>query len=264
MSKSISTLEGHVSSLIETRRATKDARFKPLPAGVERAADVVQGALAWLQDRLAVNGFKSAPSQLQLTRRFGEITQAVGFQAMSTNLSGVSVQVVIHASVKAASRKRWTAAEGTRYGSAYLWSRQVGYLGGEHDYFQWELVDPATRETALEDMLHKIKTLALPALDSWTSKAAIGEAVFRGTEQDRPDWLVETALWAGHHEAALRLLRELLVKNPRLVPDYCVNLSLYQSDQAIAEPFLGDPANGLAFLAARYGLQQDVPHDNPS
>ena len=75
--------------------------------------------------------------------------------------------------------------------------RQLGYLGGEHAYFEWQLVDPASREAALEDMLLKIRTLALPALDAWANKAAIAEAVFRGTEQDRADWLVETTLWAG-------------------------------------------------------------------
>jgi len=254
MPKSITTLEGHVCGIVEARRATKDARFKPLPPGAERVQDVLQESLHWLQGRLAAHGFKAAPSKLQLTRRLGEITQVISFQAMATNLSGVSVQLAIHASVKATSRKRWTATEGTRYGSANLWVRQLGYLGGKHEYYQWELADPHTRERELEDMLGKIQALALPALDAWTSTAAVAEAVFRGTEQDRADWLVETALWAGHREVAQRLLRNLLDANSRLMLTYRADLPRYRADPTIAEPFPGGPGTNLAFLAARHDL----------
>jgi hypothetical protein len=107
-------------------------------------------------------------------------------------------------------------------------------------------------------MLDKIQTLALPALEAWATKAAIADAVFRGTEQDRADWLVETALWAGHREVAQRLLRQLLEAQTNLMLTYRVDLPRYRADPTIAEPFPGGPATKLAFLAARHDLDRGL------
>jgi hypothetical protein len=45
MPKSLNTLDSHVSDIVEGRRRTKDARFKPLPAGVEHVDDVLRQAV---------------------------------------------------------------------------------------------------------------------------------------------------------------------------------------------------------------------------
>jgi hypothetical protein len=51
MPKSLNTLDSHVSDIVEGRRTTKDARFKPLPAGVEHVADVLRQAVVYLAER---------------------------------------------------------------------------------------------------------------------------------------------------------------------------------------------------------------------
>jgi hypothetical protein len=45
MPKSLNTLDSHVSDIVEGRRRTKDACFKPLPAGVEHVDDVLRQAV---------------------------------------------------------------------------------------------------------------------------------------------------------------------------------------------------------------------------
>ena len=71
MPNSLTTLDDHVAGILQARRATKEARFKPLADGVERVDDVMQQALASLHEALALLGFKAAPSQMILSRRLG-------------------------------------------------------------------------------------------------------------------------------------------------------------------------------------------------
>ena len=257
MPKSSTTIDDHIGDILQARRATKAARFKPLPDGVEHVDDVMRQALASLHEGLAPLGFKAAPSQLTLSRRLGELTQVIGLRPDSSNLSGASVLASVHVQVKSASHKRWTASEGTRYAREHLWARQLGDLGEPRGFLQWQLVDPATRDAELADMLDRVRALALPALDAWRDKAAIAEALSRDTEQGRADWLVETALWAGHREIAQRLLHAMLSAKTNLRLTYREALPRYLADASIAEPLRRDPATCLAFLAARHGLDAD-------
>ena len=162
----------------------------------------------------------------------------------------------MHVQVKSASHKRWTASDGMRYAREHLWVRQLGDLGAPRQFLQWQLVDASARGAELADMLERVRALALPALDAWRDKAAIADAVLRGIEQDRADWLVETALWAGHRELAQRLLHELLAARTNLRLTYREELPRYLADASIAEPLRRDPATCLAFLAARHGLDE--------
>jgi len=253
MPKSMTSIDDHVVGILQARRATQQARFKPLPDGVEHVDDIMEQALAWLGERLAPQGFKAAASQMTLSKRQGELTQVIKLRPDSTNLSGASVLVSVHVALKSASHKRWTATEGTGHGREHLWIRQLGEFDGGHEFLQWQLLDPATREAKLSDMLERIRALALPALGAWADKAAIAGAVFRGTEADRPDWLVETALWAGHRDVAMRLLRELLDTRTNLRLTYREDLPRYRA-AAAAEPFRRAPDTCLAFLAAKHDL----------
>lgn len=257
MSKSLTTLDSHVSSIIESRQKTKEARFKPLPAGVERVDDVIRQAIDYLSVSLAPLGFKGAPSKRTFSRKPGETTQVVALRLNAENLSGVTVQVSVDVYIRSPSYKRWTGEHGTKYANEYLWVKQLGYLAESKDYLMWELVDPATREGELSDLLSKVQYLALPAFSAWSDKESICSAVFRRTEQERIDWLMESALWCGNPVVAKTLAEQHLKLRPKDLPEFLIELARFQANPSIVEP-KPTPVSGAAFLAARYELQVAV------
>ncbi|ROZ78873.1 hypothetical protein [Ramlibacter sp. WS9] len=241
----------HIADISSVRAKTKAARFKPLPDGVESIAAVVAEALAYLESHLAA-GFKAHRSQQSLTRRGSELTQSIQLRLGSGNLSGVSVEVSAYAAVRSSKFKSWCSSEGTGYARDLLWSRQVGYLGGANDYIKWQLGDKLHRAAELNDLCLTLQTTALPSLDAWATKEAIATAVFRRTELDRIDWLMEAALWSGATATAERLLGEHLLANPQQVADCALELARFRSSGG-ATP-LPSAISGAAYLAVRYGL----------
>lgn len=254
MPKSLTSLDAHTADILDGRRRAKDARFKPLPDGVEHVDTVLVQAVEFLESRLSPTGFRAARSQLSLSRKVGEITQVVRLRPSGSNLSGVSAEISAEALVRSPSLKRWTSAAGTKYARETLWARQLGYLAGHQEYFKWQLVDPSTREVELFDLLDKVQSLAVPALEAWATKESIATAVFRFTEADRIDWLVEAALWAGSVDAATRLISHHLAHNPRDRSAFSSELVRFRSDPSIKEP-QHHAASGLAFLAARHSIE---------
>lgn len=253
MPKSLTGIDEHVGDIARVRAATKAARFKPLPDGVETVDEVVSAALRFLEDRLGpAYGFKLARSQSSLNRRQDDLTQSIQLRLGSGNLSGVSVEVSAYALVRSPKFKAWCASEGTGYSRDLLWIRQVGYLGGANEYFKWQLVDPGTREQELADLFATISAKAVPALDSWATKGAIASSVFRGTEMERLDWLMEVALWAKAPSSAERLLAECIESCPKLAAEFHTELARFKSD-ASARP-LPNALSGAAYLVVRHNL----------
>jgi hypothetical protein len=251
MSKSLTTIESHVSDIVESRQKTKDARFKPLPFDVEHVDEVLHHAVYYLAEQLATKGFTPAVSRLSLSRKHGPITQTVSLDRVGSNLSGVSVAVGAHVSVSSASYGRWCTNEGTGNHSKYLWTRQLGYLSGQRNYLRWQLVDSHNRQAELENLLGNISTLALPAFSAWETKQLIGQAVFRFTELDRIDWLMSAALWAGDVHAAARLISEHLEAHPKHVPEYKSDVLRFR---ASLTSMPATPISGAAFLVVRHGI----------
>lgn len=257
MSKSLTTLDSHVSSIIETRQKTKNARFKALPAGVERVEDVIRQAVDYLGDSLTPLGFKAAPSKLTFSRKSEETTQVIALRLNAGNLSGVTVQVSVDALVRSTSYKRWTEEHGTKYANEHLWVQQLGYLTEHHDYLTWELVDPTARGGELRDLLSKIQCIALPAFSAWSDMESICRAVFRRTELERIDWLMEIALWCGNPAVAKSLAEKHLQLHPKDLPEFLIELARFQANPTFSEP-KHSPVSGAAFLAARYELEVAV------
>lgn len=254
MSKSLTSLDAHTADIIQGRRLTQDARFKPLPPDVERIDEVLRGAIDFLHQQLKTQGFKSAQSKLSLSRKVGKTNQILRLIPGASNLSGVSVEVSLDVSVKSASLKRWTATEGTKYAREHLWIKQLGYLSKGQDYFKWQLVDRSKRDSELNDLLAKIQLFALSAFEAWSDNQAIAEAVFRFTEMERIDWLVETALWSENSIAAAKLVELYLQSKLQEVHIYEAELRRFRTDIGIQEPqehFM----SALAFLVARHSLE---------
>lgn len=254
MPKSLTTLDSLRSDILEKRRKTQGARFKPLPTGVERVEDVIRQAVDYLGARLASFGFKAAPSKLSFSRKSRVTKQVIALQADRENLSGVSVQVSVHVYVRSPSFKRWLGKHGTRDAHDLLWGGQLGYLSGHNEYFLWQLVEPKAREAELSDLLSRIHALAFPVFELWADKESISRAVFRRTEVDRIDWLTEIALWCGNFDAAKRLVAQHLQLRPLDIPEFKSELARFLGDTTIREP-RSSPVSGAAFLAARHGLE---------
>ena len=99
----------------------------------------------------------------------------------------------------------------------------------------------------------KIKQFALPAFEAWSEPIMIQKAVFRMTEVDRPDWLVDIALWAGSRTAAEDLITGYLKAHSADIPAFIGEVARLREHGA-SELRRHDMIGDLVRLAAFHDL----------
>lgn len=251
MSKLDASLESYVERIIDGRRKTREARFKPLPEGVETVDDVLREATNYLAEHLAGHGFKPALSKLSLTRRLGKLTHTITLVKGTANLSGVNVETSIKVAVTSDDFGRWCKEHGTGYARKFLWSSQLGNLANEKVYYSWQLVEREQRQAEFESMLAAVYQLALPALAAWSDETSIAQAVIQRHDAERVDWLMEAALWIGDRAAASLLARSYRASATRDAADFELELTRYRSG-ATDEPYRS--TSGIAYLVVKHDL----------
>ncbi len=86
MPKQLRTLEDHTADIISSRRRGSGGRFRAVPAGTERAADVVEATCAQVAGAFKDLGFRWSASGLSFSRRVGGFKQIVSFQRDGANV----------------------------------------------------------------------------------------------------------------------------------------------------------------------------------
>jgi hypothetical protein len=205
MPKEISDIQGLVEDIVQARQATAKARF--LPRGdSEPPRKLLERACEPLELALATHGFRFSRSRLEFKRKSDGISQVVKLKGNSENLAGHRASCIVDVSVMSKDYAEWLKRQGFD-DSEYLWTNQLGYMASGRDYLRWDFAAPATRDAEVADIKTRILDIALPALDAWSSKAAIARAVETTQEVKRLDWLVQIALWAGGAGAGRVALR---------------------------------------------------------
>lgn len=77
--------------------------------------------------------------------------------------------------------------------------------------------------------------------------------MFRGTEVERIDWLMEIALWAMAPLSAERLLAAYIESSPELAAEFHMELARFTSDATVRPS--PHALSGAAYLVARHNLR---------
>lgn len=210
MPKHLETLDDHTVDILSSRLSGSSGRFKTVPAGTDRAADVAAAACAEVAAAFEDIGFRWSKSGLRFSRKVGPFTHIVSFQRDRANLSGAHVAVAMHAQVKSKDLASWRDANGVTSGDN-VWIRQVGYLQPPHDYLKWQLVDPEARIEEIASMIATVKNLVLPAFEAASSKETLSVRLLDRHEITRtPHWAIDIALWVGNRTSAEAIVRSFL------------------------------------------------------
>lgn len=251
MSKKESQSDTVVTTILEGRQETSGRRFQKLPENVETVDEVLEEVSSAVANALVAQGFRYSKSKLKLSRKLGPITQEIQLERDGNNLSGVYIAATCSVLVKSNKYKTWSKEYGIGR-SEYLWVNQLGNLAENSEYLHWQYHDPQTRETHIQDTIKKIKDIALPALELWSSTEKIRQHITKSRAVTRIDWLIDIAIWVGNMEAASHLFRNYLDIYPSHREEFLYELNRLGKDKN-AEVRPSTPGQ-MAFLVTRYGF----------
>jgi hypothetical protein len=218
MPDKITSLDGHVQSILEARGRRAAGRFRAVPEGTEMVRDVVVNSCGAVADAFAAEGFRWSKSALEFSRKVGPFKQVVSFQSDSANASGHYVAVAMHARVKSTDLKKWRELNYGVGNGDNVWGTQVGYLAPEHEYLKWQLVDSATRKAEIDSMIDTVRNLVLPAFAVCSSRGTLAAGMLERREITCvPDWATEIAIWVQNRDAAQSLVKLFFEKRPDLL-----------------------------------------------
>ena len=202
MPKSLTSVEDHVSDILETRRVTQSGRFAPRDPSAETVSEVVDECMTEVGAALVPEGFRYSKSRRRFARKNSEFSFEIWFQSDSENLSGVHVGLAAHASVKSKGFAQWKQSVGLD-DSEYVWVSQLGYLSEEHDYLKWQFADHSKRKAETEDMIKRIRQLALGTFTVYESGLTLRDQILLRKELlTYPRRGIELALWLKNKRAA--------------------------------------------------------------
>lgn len=217
MPKKLRSLNDHVEDILEARRRSHFGRFQAVPPDTELVDDIVTSSCGAVAATFLAEGFRWAKSGLRFSRKVGPFTHIVSFQRDGANASGYHAAVSMHAQVKSNALEKWRVSNNGVADSSNVWIKQVGYLTPAHEYLKWQLVDPATRQEEIDNMIETVRNIVLPAFDVCTSIESLGNRILERKEIVWvPDWALDVALWTGNKNAAESLVKIFLGAKPEL------------------------------------------------
>ena len=235
----------HVQDILASRNRTHSGKFQAVPAGTELVKDIVAGSCAAVAEAFVADGFRWAKSGLRFSRKVGPFTHIVSFRADGANTSGHYVAVTMQAQVKSSALKQWRTDNNGATDTDNVWSRQAGYLTAAHEYFKWQLLDPANRADEIDHMIATVRDIVLPAFEVCSSMQSLTDHMLERPEIVwTPHWSIDIALWLGNKQAAEKLLGIYLTQRPDLLP-------LFQAEyeqRPRQEPLIDVPVHILSFL----------------
>lgn len=235
----------HLQDILASRRRTHAGKFQAVPAGTELVKDIVASSCAAVAEAFVADGFRWAKSGLRFSRKVGPFTHIVSFRADGANTSRHYVAVTMYAQVKSSALKKWRMANNGATDSDNFWIRQFGYLTAAHDYFKWQLHDPASRIEEINHMIATVRDIVLPAFEACSSMQSLSDRMLERSEITwTPQWAIDIALWLGNKQAAEKLLGIFLEQRPDWLPLFQAE---YEQRPRLA-PLIDVPAHVLSFL----------------
>lgn len=198
-----------------------------MPAASEAPRAVYAAGCAAISLALAAAGYRYSPSGFKCSKRSGDFTYEIQMSSSVYNVAGEHVLLSICGSAKSRRFKKWKIEAGLHNPTDHVSSGQLGYLGAEHLYLEWDLADPATRPAVVQGAIDAIREFAFPWFAQFEDVPALCRQLI---DRDVPMFDVVCAInflmcFAGR-DAATAAGRSFLVRRPDLVETYKQELRL--------------------------------------
>lgn len=213
---------------------------------IESCREVYLQTCAGICESFSVDGFRYAKSGPRMSKKCGDFTFVVSFQACRYNSRGENVRLWIHANVYSPTVKRWRSNNQSLRGeSDFVAGGQIGNLRKQFSWMEWEVAKPELRGERIQNAIGAIRNIALPYFAAFEDVPRLCERLEREevpsvSIEDRIDFLacyataqaVRNALKQfvaehSHEQLGLEIARAmpLIRRNEPLGPDfswYCV------------------------------------------
>ncbi len=251
MGKVVSSVGEMIADIAQQKHAAAIARGRP-DASAERPADVAAQCLSVVAASLSPDGYASRVRGRRLVKKRGDFTYEISFQLDRNNHAGGRVAVWPHAAIGSLKLQRWLNENGTPWGRLPSYSSafaggQIGHLRLPRTWMEWDFADRATRASSLHDLITAIRQIVLPFFAMFKDPdAAI--RIFEATELLAPTWAIEYAQAHRGRDAANRVIRSVLAKDPRMIEPFLAAVDLYRKE-GIPQARNGQMASDLAAMA---------------
>jgi hypothetical protein len=232
------------------------ARFAGTPGGAEVPRDVFLGACGDVAVRFEPQGFRYAKSGPHFTRRAGEFTFQVSFQSSHNNVAGEYVAMWVHGIVRSSRLKSWRRDRQDAHG-VYdtVAGGQIGNLGENTAWMEWNLADPATRAEEISSAASEIERLALPYFDLFGDVPSLCQRLIADDLPSMFLWQAFDFLACFESVASAGLmLRRFLLQRPQLQEEYRRSVARYEQKGVPAQYDINGIEREAAALSARFGL----------
>jgi hypothetical protein len=219
----------------------------------EKPRDAYLAACRAIAERFAGRGFTFARSGPHLTRRAPPYAFQISFGSSRYNVAGSSAAVWVAAMVESRELARWRRAADPDNEDSVVAGGWLHLLAGQNAFLEWNVADPTTRASVVNDVVDAIERIALPYFGLFPDErllanrlAAAPIPMFEGLRAI--DWL----LWKGRRDEALALGGRLLRDGGRR-RKYARLLDRYRRGEMRGR-WIGD-VEELAYATVTYGLE---------
>ena len=189
--KETRSISDFVADTARRKQRAAQSRFAGTPAGSESPREVYLCACAAIAAAFESTGYKYAKSGPHFRRRSGDFTFQVSFQSSHHNVSGEHVCLWIHGTVLSRRLKQWREQQPVAVSIDYVAGGQIGNLQTEYAWLEWELADPNSRDSVIDDAIRAINQLALPYFALFEDVPTL---VFRLVEGDLPSMTIDRVI----------------------------------------------------------------------
>jgi hypothetical protein len=224
------------------------------PSGVEESRDVYRNACQAIAARFELLGFKYRKTHPRFFRKDNLFEYRVTFQSSHHNIPGRHVQLWMHASVHSKTLLSWRESRVVANMRNDFVAGGMVHLLTEHAMVQWELADPVSRPSVIDDAVAFIQSVVLPFFDRFKDIRPLildlSERTPSKAFQLRQS--VELALCFGNQECGQRILDRFMSERPDLLD------AIAEVERVgLRHPAIGPSnyAEQVVFMRQSYGLR---------
>jgi len=229
---------------------------------MERPRDVFANACAQIAARLSDAGFRFAKSGPHATRKSGDFTFKVAFQSSHRNAAGAIVKLWIDGKVFSKKIEAWRKNYPLLDGADYVAGCQVGNLTDQTIFNDWNLADPASRPSAIENATQTVLSVALPYFSQFEDlDGLIAKAQANDIPSMTIDRVVEFLICFANPLAAKNAAANFLERHPNFVSNYSRDFGRY-AERGLGYRHASGYAAQLALASHLFGfgdLTKNVP-----
>ena len=157
------SLREFVTDIAFRKQRAAETRFGRGPSAVEGPREVYEDCCRRIAEAFELEGFRYSKSAKHFTRSAGDFRFRVSFQSSRNNVADEFVALWIHGNVLSPKLKKWRRDNrALRSEFDGVVGGQIGNLRKETGWLEWNLADPGSRDSQVEDAIRHIREIIFP------------------------------------------------------------------------------------------------------